>query len=145
MENLPVPEIFIDKNGQWYADGVLMTRKDIVKLFASHLRKESDNQYYIVWQNQWYPVQVEDAPFFVQSVTEQDGQLMILLYDGREMPLPSGNMIIKNNIPYITLIWPGDTKLSHAAYNELGKKAIERKGQYYINYGGNEWPVIELR
>ncbi|NLM21070.1 MAG: DUF1285 domain-containing protein [Peptococcaceae bacterium] len=145
MENLPAPEIFIDKNGQWYADGVLMTRKDIVKLFASHLRKESDNQYYIVWQNQWYPVQVEDVPFFVQSVTEQDGQLMISLYDGREMPLPSGKMIIKNNIPYITLFWPGDTKLSHAAYNELGKRAIERNGQYYINYEGNEWPVIEMR
>jgi len=144
LEYLPAPKLFIDKDGQWYADGVLMTRMDIVKFFASHLRKESDNQYYIVWQNEWYPVEVEDAPFYVKSVTEQNGQPMILLYDGRELPLLQGNMIIKNNIPYISLIWPADTKLSRAAYNELCRNAIERNGQYFINYGGVEWPVIDL-
>lgn len=144
MDNLSAPELFIDKNGLWYADGVLMIRKEIIKLFASHLKKDGPDKYHIDWQNQFYPVRVEDAPFFVQSVTEQVGQLMIQLYDDRKFPLPLGNMVIKNNIPYISLFWHCDTKLSHSSYCELCKNLIERDGHYFIKYGDSEWFVEEI-
>ena len=141
MGNLRAPELFIDKDGLWYVDGVLMTKKEIIMLFSSHLKKDGPDKYHIDWQNQLYPVRVEDAPFFVQTVTEQDGRLMIQLYDGRKFPLPPGNIIMKNNIPYISLFGQRDTKLSRSSYCELCKSAIERDGQYFIKYGDNEWPV----
>ncbi|MDP4127542.1 MAG: DUF1285 domain-containing protein [Bacillota bacterium] len=144
MDNLRGPELFIDKDGLWYTDGVLMIRKEIMKLFASHLKKDGHNKYHIDMQNQLYPVKVEDAPFFVQSLTEQDGQLMIQLYDGRTFPLPPGNIIIKNNIPYISLFWQRDTKLSRPSYAELCKNVIERDGHYFIKYGDSEWFVEEM-
>lgn len=144
MDNLHAPELFIGKDGSWYADGVLMIRKEIIELFASHLKKDGHDKYYIDWQNQLYPVKVEDAPFFVKSVNEQDGQLMIKLYDGREIPLPPGNIIMKNNIPYISLFWQHDTKLSRPSYYELCKNAIERDGHYFIKYGDKEWFIEEI-
>ncbi len=144
MDNLLADEIFIDKNGIWYADGVLMIRKEIIKLFASHLKKDGHDRYHIDWKNQLYPVRVEDAPFFVQSVTEQVGRLMIKLYDGREFTLLPGNIIMKNNIPYISLFWQRDTKLSHPSYCELCKNVIEREGHYFIKYGDNEWRIEEI-
>ena len=144
MDNLRAHELFIDKDGLWYSDGVLMFRKEIIKLFASHLKQDGHDKYHIDWHNQLYPVRVEDAPFFVQSISEQVGQLMIQLYDGRKFPLPPGNLIMKNNIPYISLFWQRDTKLSHPSYCELCKNAIERDGQYFIKYGDNEWLFEEI-
>lgn len=144
MESLRAPELFIDKDGQWYADGVLMIKKEIIKLFASHLKKDDYDKYHIDWQNQLYPVRVEDAPFFAQSLTEQSDQLMIQLYDGRKIPLPLSNIILKNNIPYISLFWQRDTKLSRPFYSELCKNAIERDGHYLIKYGDKEWLFEEI-
>jgi len=144
LENLRAPELFIDKDGLWYADGVLMINKEIIKLFASHLKKDGHKKYHIDWQNHLYPVRVEDVPFFVPSLTGQDGQLMIQLYDGRRFPLPSGNIIMKNNIPYISLFWQRDTRLSRPSYAELCKNLIERDGHYFIKYGDNEWLVEEI-
>lgn len=143
MDNLRAPEICIDKDGQWYADGVLLIRKEIIKLFASNLKKDAHDNYHILWQNYLYPVGVEDAPFFAQSITEQAGQLMIKLLDGREFPMPSGSIIVKNNIPYISLFWSSDTKLSRPSYNELCKNLIEQDGHYFIKYGDTEWFIEE--
>ena len=144
MDNLSAPELFIDRDGRWYADGLLMTKQEIIKLFASHLKKDEHDNYHIHWQNYLYPVEVEDAPFFVQSLTEQVGRLTVLLYDGREFPLPSGNIIVKKDIPYISLFWNCDTKLSRPSYSELCKNLIERDDRYFIKYGENEWFVEVL-
>lgn len=144
MNNLHAPELFIDKDGQWYADSILMIRKEIINLFASHLKKDSQDRYGIDWQNQWYPVNVEDAPFFAQSLTEQAGQLIIQLYDGRKFPLPPGNISLKGNIPYLSLFWQCDTKLSRPSYSELCKNLIERDGHYIIQYGESEWLFEEM-
>ncbi|MGI6120316.1 MAG: DUF1285 domain-containing protein [Desulfosporosinus sp.] len=144
MDKLHTPELFIDKDGLWYSDSVLMNKKELIKYFASHLIKDEHNKYYINLPNQKiYPVRVEDTPFYVQSITEQDGQLMIQLYDGRKFPLPAGNIITKNNIPYISLLWECDTKLSRPSYSELCKNMIERDGHYLIKYGDKEWFVKE--
>lgn len=139
MDYSNIHKLFIDKNGRWYVDGVLMVSEKIINLFASHLEKDSHDKYHIDWQNQLYPVEVEDAPFFVQSISKQSDQLMIQLYDGRTLPFPSGNIIMKNNIPYISLFWQGDTKLSHSSYCELCNNAIEQDGHYFIKYGDNKW------
>lgn len=99
MNRLRAPELFIDKEGQWYADGVLMIKKELIQLFASHLKNDGQEKYHIDWQNQLYPVRVEDVPFFVQTVTALDGRLMLQLKDGRKFPLPPGSIIMKKQYP----------------------------------------------
>ena len=143
MENSQTPEITIDKEGKWFSDGVLMTRKEIVNLFSTHLIKTGPDSYQIDWQNKTHPVKVEDVPFFVQSVAEADDRFILQLYDGREVPMPPGPITIKNRTPYISLFWPDDTKLSRSSYNDLCQHLIERDGRYIIQYGNNEWPVEE--
>ena len=144
MDNLNMHKLFIDKNGQWYVDGALMISEKIVNLFASHLEKDSQDKYHIEWQNYKYPVEVEDAPFFVQSISKQPDQLMIQLYDGRRLPFPSGSIIMKNNIPYISLFSQCDTKLSLSSYCELCDNVIEQDGHYFIKYGDNQWRFEEI-
>ncbi len=144
MEQLEAPKFFIDKDGVWYADGVLISRKEILLFFASHLKKDEESRYSIDYRHQSCGVRAEDVPFFITSLREEDGKLLILLYDGREFPMPSGNLIIKNKIPYVSLFWERDTKLSRAAFNLLSNYLIERDGHYLIRYGDDEWPVEEM-
>ena len=143
MNRSSSPELFIDREGQWYADGVLMIKKELIQLFASHLKNDGQEKYHIDWRNQLCPVRVEDVPFFVQTVMALDDGLMLQLKDVRKFPLPPGSIIMKDNIPYISLFWQRDTKLSRPSYSELCKNLIEREGHYYIKYGDNEWLVQE--
>ncbi len=144
MENSQTPEITIDKDGKWFSDGVLMTRKEIVNLFSTHLKKIGPDSYQIDWQNKTHPVKVEDVPFFVQTVAETDAGFMLQLYDGRELPMPAGPIVIKNQMPYISLFWPDDTKLSRSSYSDLCQHLIEREGRFVIQYRDHEWPVEEM-
>ena len=41
-------DIIIRANGDWYHEGGLIKRQQLVKLFASILRRESDGEYYLV-------------------------------------------------------------------------------------------------
>lgn len=141
MDNLRAPELTIDQDGLWYADGVHMFRKEIIKLFATHLVRAEDGSYLIRWQGQVYPVKVADVPFFATHLTEEGNDLVVHLYDGRTVNLPEGKITMKNDIPYMSLFWPQDTRLSHQAYWELNKFLTERDGNYFIVHKNREWPV----
>lgn len=145
MEEFHNPDFLIDKDGIWYSDGLLMIRKEIIKLFADNLKKGDDGGYYIEWQNKPYSVRVEDVPFMVQSVSPEDGQVLLHLYDSRTLPMPQGNILLKNNVPYLSLFWKMDTKISQSAYAKLSENVIERNGAYFIKYGEHEWPVEEVK
>ncbi len=53
----------IARNGVWYYQGSPIGRKPLVKLFASVLRKDADEQHYLVTPVEKIVVEVEDAPF----------------------------------------------------------------------------------
>lgn len=145
MEEFKNPDFLIDQEGIWYADGLVMVQKEIMKLFAEHLKKGDDGGYFIEWQGKPYPVRVEDVPFLVLSVSQQDGQVMLHLYDSRTLPMPPGSILLKNNVPYLSLFWKMDTRISQSAYSRLSENTVERGGAYFIQYGGQEWPVEEVK
>ncbi|MPM08327.1 hypothetical protein SDC9_54639 [bioreactor metagenome] len=145
MEQFHNPDFFIDKDGKWYADGVLMIKKEIIKLFASNLKKDAPNNYYIEWQGKPYPVRIEDVPFYVRSVTVDSDNVLLELYDGRKLPLPPGkSIVLKNAVPYLSLFSPCDTRLSQRSYSELCENVSERDGRYFIRFGEREWPIEEI-
>jgi len=144
LEQFHNPDFFIGKDGKWYADGVLMIKIKIVKLLASNLKKDSWNNYHIEWDGKLYPIRVEDVPFFVRSVTWNSDGVQLQLYDGREFPLPPGkSIVLKSSVPYLSLFWPCDTKLSQHAYSDLCENVLEQDGRYFIRIGEQEWPIEE--
>jgi hypothetical protein len=62
-------DIKILKNGDWIHEGRLMTRKKLVKLFASVLKFE-EGRYYLVTPVEKVEIQVEEAPFVVISAEQ---------------------------------------------------------------------------
>ena len=53
------------RDGTWLHEGKPIRRKPMVQLFASILRRDSDNEYYLVTPVEKVRIQVEDCPFLV--------------------------------------------------------------------------------
>ncbi|MEM7195860.1 MAG: DUF1285 domain-containing protein [Pseudomonadota bacterium] len=57
----------IDEQGNWLHEGGLIRRRQLVKLFASILRREAGD-YFLVTPKEKFTVQVDDVPFLVVDV-----------------------------------------------------------------------------
>ncbi len=55
----------IDRHGTWYHEGRPIARMPLVKLFASVLRKEPDDSYWLVTPVERGRIDVEDVPFVI--------------------------------------------------------------------------------
>ena len=53
----------IDRNGVWHYQGSPIGRKELVKLFASVLRRDAAGDYWLVTPAEIGRIEVEDAPF----------------------------------------------------------------------------------
>ena len=56
-------DIRIARDGSWFYHGSPITRKPLVKLFASVLRRNSDGAYWLVTPAERVRIRVDDAPF----------------------------------------------------------------------------------
>lgn len=65
-------EIRIDRNGTWYYRGSPITRKELVCLFASVLRREADGSYWLETPVERGRIEVEDAPFMAVELCWRD-------------------------------------------------------------------------
>lgn len=56
-------DIRIARDGTWYHEGSPFRREQLVKLFASVLRREADGEYYLLTPAEKMRIRVDDAPF----------------------------------------------------------------------------------
>lgn len=131
-------DLCIKANGEWYHEGRLMTRKSLVKLFSSVLKKENDD-YFLVSPVEKWKIQVEDAPLLVTSLEiEFEGKVSEqkiwfttatedrFLLDG-DHPLVLRE---KNNMarPYVRVRHHLDALIIRSVFYNLVDKAIHREG-----------------
>lgn len=67
--------IRIDDQGVWYHDGAIIRRQSLVRLFASILRREADDEYYLVTPGEKWRISVESHPLMITDidVVNRDG------------------------------------------------------------------------
>ena len=71
----------IARDGVWYYNGSPIGRKRLVKLFASVLRRDPDNQHYLVTPVEKLRIKVDDAPFLAVEIEVQgSGTDQVLLF-----------------------------------------------------------------
>ena len=61
-------DIRISRDGAWRYQGSLITRKKLVRLFSTVLRREEDDHYYLVTPVEKVRIKVDDAPFVAVDV-----------------------------------------------------------------------------
>jgi len=71
--NLVEVDLRIDRQGQWYHEGQAFTRTSLVRLFSTLLRKDEDQQHYLVTPVEKVAVDVEEVPFLI-VLAEQEGE-----------------------------------------------------------------------
>lgn len=66
-------DIRINREGEWFYQGEIMTRKEMVKLFSSILRKDG-SEYYLVTPVEKMRITVDVAPFSIVDVRVVDSE-----------------------------------------------------------------------
>lgn len=107
-QEYPPCDIRIDKDGVWHYRGQVMFRKEIVNYFYQHLKQDPQGAYIIDLGEDCCYLEVEDAPFVVQSVQnltsdsiEQSSSILIRLSDDTMEELdPSTLTIGEGNVMY---------------------------------------------
>lgn len=131
----------IAANGDWYHEGGRIERKELVKLFASILRREEDGEYYLVTPVEKWRIQVEDLAFQVLAYEYESGRLAMKTnvdrwyFVGAEHPLsvateegqPRPSLVLENGLT---------ARVGRNVFYELVTIAEERDGALWIPLEG---------
>jgi hypothetical protein len=135
-------DILINNKGEWYHEGGYFKRQDLARMFASILRKDGDD-YFLVTPAEKLKIRVEDVPFSIVLMKEEQGELGFITSLGDEVKIgvehplefrktelsPEGSAEF---IPYVMIrnnLW---AKLNQSTYYELINLAQETAEGYVI-------------
>ncbi len=146
-QEYPPCDIRIDKGGVWHYRGQEMFRKEIVNYFYQHLKQDPEGAYMIDLGEDCCYIEVEDAPFVVQSVqpspddsTERPQAIRIRLSDDTLEELdPSTLSIGTGNVMYCRVKNGAfRARFSRPAYYQLADHITydEASDRYEIHVGG---------
>ena len=65
-------DILIKRDGSWWHEGGKINRKQLVKLFACILRKESDDEHYLVNPHEKWRIKIELLPLLVIALEKNN-------------------------------------------------------------------------
>lgn len=119
----------IDRNGTWFYHGTPIGRKEMVRLFASVLRRYPDGSYWLVTPHEAGRVEVEDAPFLaVEAQIAGSGRDTVVsvrtnvddtVTIDAEHPLKMVSAHGGEPIPYVVVRDGLDARLTRSVYYEL--------------------------
>lgn len=138
-DNIPI--LLINKDGSWFADGELMTKIEIVKLFSEKVVRNENNSYSLLWENKSYPLQVEDVPFVIDKLILEKDKIKIRLTDSRILEFSPDIITLINDIAYISLFFNIDTRFSRKAQWQLNTLLIEEGGFLYLDLPSKKIPI----
>ena len=149
----------IDKNGVWYYHGSPIGRKELVKLFATVLRRDEAGEYWLITPAEMARVRVEDAPFLaIELSTTGDGsnQAISLRTNIDKIVNVDCDHPLRVDIdsetlepsPYVTLDSNLEAKLVRSVYYELVSLGVEErvgdKQIYGVWSNGDFFPIGSL-
>ncbi|MEZ0262055.1 MAG: DUF1285 domain-containing protein [Alphaproteobacteria bacterium] len=135
--------IKILRGGQWIYNGTPINRHNLVKLFASVLKKDDAGDYWLITPYERGRIEVEDVPFMAVEMTAKgSGKSQVISFRtnlddwvtaGSDHPLrvTSG----EEPSPYVLVRDALEARLTRAVYYDLVKLAVEdaqEKGLYGV-------------
>ena len=146
-----MPEIRIDRNGDWFSNGEKMIHEGILELFRKSLRRDADGGYYVEVGEQTCPVQVEHTPFIVRGIFyENDEQgrdiIWLMLNDERREPLEPETLCARDETDVRCCVQHGcDAAFSPTAMSQLAPflERDETSGIFSVTLNGKSYKLSE--
>jgi len=142
----PYLKLVIDKEGRWFQNGAEIIHPEIYRLFNQLLEKAPDGGYLVRMGQEICRVDVEDAPFVVRRLIEDDHDKFLLeLNDGTREPFdPKRFWIGGQNIPY-SRVKSGvfHARFSRPAYYQLARYIVtdENEKEFFLLLDGKRVPI----
>jgi uncharacterized protein len=138
----PYLKLTIDKDGRWFQNGAEIIHPEVYRYFNQLLESTPEGTYRIRTASEICCVEVEDAPFVVQTVLDDpSGPLRIQLNDDSvEVLKPQFLWIGANNVPYALVKDERfHARFSRQAYYMLAEHIVsdEREEDFYVEINGD--------
>ena len=141
-------DILINRKGEWFHEGGKFERQDLARMFSSILRKD-DGDYFLVTPAEKLRIRVEDVPFSVVLMQEEEGNLKFITSLGDEVVAGNDHRLEFQQdengafIPYINIRNGLLGKLQQNTYYQLMEFVKEEEGGsgYYIESGGVRFEI----
>jgi len=149
-------DMVIKSDGTWWHEGTMITRRPLIELFASILRKDDDGRTYLVTPVEKIGIQVERGHFIATRVdAEGSGPAQRLFFPtnlgevieaGPETPIRvNTDEVTLEPAPYVTVRGRLEAALARPVFYELVDLAVERAGkaapQLGVYAGGEFFPL----
>ena len=137
-ENCGDMDMVIKADGSWWHEGSRITRRGLVGLFASILRKDEDGETYLVTPVEKIKIKVERAPFLaVRADIEGEGETQRIFFTtnldevveaGPDNPIrvETDNETLEP-APFVTIRGRLEASLNRPVFYELVEQAVERQ------------------
>lgn len=140
-------ELFLDKEGRWFHEGVEITHQLTRELFSRSLQPDPECGYKLVIGLEWAPVRVEDTPYMVRGVSIENDRALLHLNDGTTEELAEATLRqAPDNVLYCDVKecrFPA--RFLRPAYYQLMERLCE-DGQcesgFAVQLSGRKWPII---
>lgn len=95
-----MPEIRLDRDGQFSFRGAPCFRREITDVFFEKLEEDGQGGYRIRLGSELAPVDVEDAPLRVHNILVGDGRAILVLDGGLSEPLDPSTLRFEGDVPW---------------------------------------------
>ena len=137
------PRIYIDKEGNWYQDGIPILHRWTYLYNNKLLRRDEEGRYYIDEGRGRVYAHIEDTPYVVKMIDKRTDGLYLILNDETEEKLDFNALWMnEENIPY-TKVKNGEfeARFSRPAYYEITKYLKQEGDKFYIEVNGVRYPL----
>jgi uncharacterized protein len=94
-------KISFRRDGNWYTDDERIDNPRIALLFSRSVKRNPDGSYFLQVAEERAPITVEDTPYVVKAVHENDGGFTIITNDDEQEPLdPASLEVGRDNVLY---------------------------------------------
>ena len=138
-----LPDLRIDRDGDWYDEGIQVTHPGILANLRGNLKKDAGG--FFIQTRVRIPVRVDDAPWVVTRIERRGDALHAILNDGAEERVdPATVRLGAGDVPYCTVKGGAfEARFSRAAAFQLLALADydEASGRGALKLGGREYPL----
>jgi hypothetical protein len=138
-----LPDLRIDREGDWYDEGVQVTHPGILANLRSNLKKDADG--FFIQTRVRIPVRVDDVAWVVSRIERRGEALHAIVNDGTEERIdPATVRLGADDVPYCTVKDGAfEARFSRAATFQLLALADydEASGRGALRLGGREYPL----